>query len=76
MFSRCPENIIMWASPRDIFHTSLDVFQKFYANIEAAFYVSLYMFTDISICLPIVNIEKIFPWICCLYYKHSCMYQD
>ena len=30
---------------------------KFYINIEAAFYVSLYMFTYMSICPPIANIE-------------------
>ena len=36
----------------------LNVPQKFYANIEAVFHVSLYMFIFKSICLPILNIEK------------------
>ena len=33
-------------------------FNKFYANIEAIFYGSLYMFTYRCMCLPIVNIKK------------------
>ena len=46
MFSRCPENIIMWASPRDIFHTLWTSFKSF-MQIQKLFF----MFP--STCLPI-----------------------
>ena len=50
-FSGRPYNIIisniLWMS-----------FNKFYANIEAIFYGSPYMFTHRSMCLAIVNIKK------------------
>ena len=51
-----PSNL--WRSPGTFFTPPLDVSQKFYADIEAVIYVSIYIFTYISICLPIVNIKK------------------
>ena len=65
-FSERPQNVIMLTSPRAIFHTSFGHLWKIYANIEAVFYVSLYMFKYISICLLIANIEKTMIWKCIL----------
>ena len=44
--------------PRDVFCTSLGPFAKVFMQIEAMFYVSPYMCTYISICLPRVNTGK------------------
>ena len=59
MFLGRPKNIIMHRSPRDIFDTPFGHLSTNFMQIWKLFYVFLFMFTYISVCLFIVNIEKI-----------------
>ena len=57
-FSGRPQSIIMGTSPRDIFHTFFGCLSTHFMQIWKLFFMFLYMFTYISITLPMVIIQK------------------